>query len=476
VPKTLSGTLDTFSFADLLQWLEINGLSGRVTVTRGDVKRTIDLRGGAIVFVSSSRLEERLGYFLASRGIVPETTVFELLAENFVTGRNLTRLIIERSHLSREKLAEAIESLAIKILLDLFHWEGAKFEFDPTFRGEDLLRISLRGQVLAFHGAKSVDDSVAGGRPREGDDDTEAPWEREFLPETLAGTFWSILESLPSEGTGHETIRDLFYVFNLFASELRNRLRAPFRPLAIFDDTAAMLGSVLEEGGDPDRLLQIVALDPFLTVDVLHLANALSDDPRGLVGTAREAAERIGTSAFTRYLEVLAAPSAPTTSAAERLERAVRRAAVSTAVAATHIARVRGEDVELAYTLGLLEPVGGYDLLKLLMTVNFQPGPFRAAALQRFRALFGRLLARKLNLPRALEDVLGSEGRVTSASPGAEQLVFLAKQLVPAEQIGTEWTSEDPELADRYADLANDPELPGLVARDASALHELLRL
>src|ERR1019366_5600046 len=106
VARTLSGNLDTFSLADLLQWLEINALSGRVTVWRGEVLRTIDLKGGAIVFVSSS-------------------PPYELLGESFATGKNLTRLILERNLLGREKLAEAVEGLAMKILLDLFHWGGA---------------------------------------------------------------------------------------------------------------------------------------------------------------------------------------------------------------------------------------------------------------------------------------------------------------------------------------------------------------
>ena len=159
--RTLSGNLDTFSLADLLQWLEINALSGRVTVWRGEVLRTIDLKGGAIVFVSSSLPNERLGVYLTRRKVLSEAAVYELLAESFATGKNLTRLILERNLLGREKLAEAVEGLAMKILLDLFHWAGASFEFDPLFKIEDLIRIhlSLRGQVLAFHGAKAVDDS-----------------------------------------------------------------------------------------------------------------------------------------------------------------------------------------------------------------------------------------------------------------------------------------------------------------------------
>ena len=197
--RTLSGNLDTFSLADLLQWLEINALSGRVTVWRGEVVRTIDLKGGAIVFVSSSLPNERLGVFLTRRKVLTEPVVFELLAESFATGRNLTRLILERNLLPREKLAEAVEGLAMKVLLDLFHWAGATFEFDPLFKIEDLIRIhlSLRGQVLAFHGAKSVDDSRVNVGTATGSDETGARWEREFKPEVLAAMFWEILEGLP---------------------------------------------------------------------------------------------------------------------------------------------------------------------------------------------------------------------------------------------------------------------------------------
>jgi len=133
-------------------------------------------------------------------------------------------------------------------------------------------------------------------------------------------------------------------------------------------------------------------------------------------------------------------------------------------------------DAELAYTLGLIEPLGGYDLLKLLISVDFPPGGFRASALERYRSLYGLVLAQKLNLPSSHEAVLGSEGRITSQSPPSEQLIFLAKQMAPSDQIVREWTSDDPELADRYAELAREPELPGRIANDASVLREILNL
>jgi hypothetical protein len=65
---------------------------------------------------------------------------------------------------------------------------------------------------------------------------------------------------------------------------------------------------------------------------------------------------------------------------------------------------------------------------------------------------------------------------VFAKSPSSEQLIFFAKQMVPAEQIGREWTSDDPDLADRYASLALNPELPKQIAQDAATLYEILNL
>ncbi len=478
VARTLSGNLDTFSLADLLQWLEINALSGRVTVWRGEVVRTIDLKGGAIVFVSSSLPNERLGVFLTRRGVLPEPVVFELLAESFATGRNLTRLVLERNLLPREKLAEAVEGLAMKVLLDLFHWAGASFEFDPLFKIEDLIRIhlSLRGQVLAFHGAKSVDDSRTGSSTTGGGDETGARWEREFKPDALASMFWEILEALPGETPPPAQLKDSFQGFTSFANRVHKRLREPARLFPVYDDTAVMLRNALEEGGDTERIVQVAALDPFLTIDLLYLANALRTEKAELVRTSREAATVIGEAALRRFVGLLADPAAPKVPSEEKMERVVRRAALSTAVAASHLAEGTETPREEAYTLGLLEPLGSYELLKLLIAAPFPPGPIRVGALSRFRAAAGRVLARKLNLPRTVEDVLGSSGRVTSRAPAAEQLIFLAKQIAPSEQIGHEWTSEDPKLTDRVVELSARAALAESVTRDASMLREILQL
>lgn len=476
--KTLSGTLDTFALADLLQWIEINRLSGRLTISRREERRMIDVKDGAIVFVSSVRPEERLGTFLAARGVLPEPVVYELLADSFLTGRSLTRLAFETGLLSRETLAGAVEELALKVLLDLFHWRGARFVYDPSVATEDLLRIqlSLRGQILALEGARAVDD-VARLRHADPDDTEEAsPDEGDFSARAVARAFFSVVEGLDLESPPPSVWHERFELFGRFSEKVAVALRRSFRPFPVFDDTAERCRAALEAGTEGDEAFRLAATDPFLALDLLFLGNALRTPATGLLSTVDAAIAAIGPGALRRTLELLTAPGAPIVSGRDRLERALRSAAVSTAVAASHVAPSLGEDPALAWTLALLEPVGGYELLKLLLTEDFEPGPFRAATLGWYRAASGRALARKLNLPGAYADVLGSDGLVSSRSSVAEQMVFFAKQMVAAEQVGREWTSDDPELADRYASLAVDDELVRRIGADAAALRELLGL
>ena len=108
--------------------------------------------------------------------------------------------------------------------------------------------------------------------------------------------------------------------------------------------------------------------------------------------------------------------------------------------------------------------------------MDFLPGPFRAGVLDAFRPLYGRTLARKLNLPEEHVELFGSTGRVTTRSSPTEQLIFFSRLHAPTERIGRDFTSEDPELADRYAALTHDSEVVPEIERDISRLRESLGL
>ena len=343
----------------------------------------------------------------------------------------------------------------IEILLDLFRWTNAVFEFDPTYRIEDLIRIhlSLRGQVLAFHGVKSLDETSKRPhrlvrRPRSG---------RALGARVPAGGR-RCLVLVDGRGAPRRDAprlrpsRRLTRPSRQFGEKIHTRLREPARLYPVYDDVAALLRDRSRRGGRsgaprPDRRARPVPR---------RWTSSISRTPfaptgRRRTASAREAAAAVGPEALRRLAGLLADPATPKVPAADRMEGLVRRSALSTAVAASHI-----PSAEEFSARGGLHARARRDPRKLRspQAADQHPLPARADAgirPRRFRAVFGRVLARKLNLPRHHEDVLGTTGIVRIQSSSSERLIFFAKQMILTDQIGPEWTSEDPALAERFA-------------------------
>jgi HD-like signal output (HDOD) protein len=477
VSKSIRGDLDAFSLPDLLQWLEVSRQSGRVTLIRGTIRRSIDLQGGKIVFASSTRPEERLGAYLVRNRILTPGAAYASLAENLLTGRNLTRIILESGLATRDCLARAVEGLAVEILLDSFRWKGATFEFDSEVPTEDILQIhiSLRGQTLAMQGAKAVDElpGTASGTAEAAT--TPSAWNRAFSPEAATDTFWKVLDRASPLDAAPGALRGLFSDFQRFVSELCRRLSGPLRFAPIYDDTAVLLRRALAGDSSDDQLIQISALDPFLTLNLVSFANALRIQPEP-IPTPGSAAAVVGPEAFRLFLDLSSRRDAPKTASANPLERVIRASSISTAVAASRVARRLKSDQETAYTGGLLAPLAAYEPLQALLAVGFEPGQFRAGVLHEYRSLCGTLLAMRWGLPEEHAALLGSSGNVTAASLELVKLVYYASQLVSPEGIGCELSSEDPELVELSASLASDHGLLAEIRHDTEGLFEIIGL
>src|SRR5215813_13660363 len=124
--ELLHGRLDIFSFADLLQWMELNRRSGRLTVSRGSDRRVLDWKDGEIVYVSGSLPRHRLGFHLLRSGALPASTLYELLAQSFTGGGTLSRLILDGGHDTHDGLSLRVEELARKLLFEMFDWREAR--------------------------------------------------------------------------------------------------------------------------------------------------------------------------------------------------------------------------------------------------------------------------------------------------------------------------------------------------------------
>jgi Domain of unknown function (DUF4388)/HDOD domain len=442
----LRGRLEVFGFADLLQWMELNRRSGRLTLTRGADRRALDWRDGEIVYVSGALARHRLGIHLLRTGALPAPVLHELLAKSFTGGGNLSRLILDAGHDTHDGLSLRVEELARRLLFEMFDWREATFEYDPDYAVERILRIglSMRGQALALQGAKSLDDKRRDPRDRRRVD--ESPREFPFGRRDVSERYWDLMEEIarpipPEEG------RRLFRVFHEFARRVRELAgeRVTMRP--VYADTATMLAELARQSPfDAAAVVPVAALDPDLTLNLLILANALTADREHAVGTVPEAVDRLGPGPTRVLIERLCSPDFVQVPESDRVARALRRASVAAAIAAGRYAGRFGIGRERGYTLGLLHGICYGEMLEVLGATDFAAGPFRVAALEGYRPILGARRAEAWGLPLDFQAVVSDDGADPSA---ASTLVRTARAVVPAcalGQLGQE--TGDPLLAE----------------------------
>ncbi|HKF45392.1 MAG TPA: DUF4388 domain-containing protein [Thermoanaerobaculia bacterium] len=434
--ENLHGRLEVFSFADLLQWMELNRKSGRMTVSRGADRRLIDWKDGEIVFVSGSLPRHRLGIHLLRSGALPASTLYELLARSFTGGGTLSRLILDGSFDTHDGLSLRVEELARKLLFEMFDWRHARFEYDPAYEVERILRIglSMRGQALALQGAKNTDDRRGRVHDRRRADDGEQrdfPFGRRDVSER----FWDLMVEEIGQPIVPEEGRKLFRVFHEFARRVRGLTFEKMSMRPVYPDTAAMLSELGRQSPfDPAAVVPVAALDPELTLDLLLLANSLSADREHAVGTVPEAVERLGPGAVRILIERLSSTDFGVISERDRVARALRRANVAAAISAGKYSARFGIGRERAYTLGLLHGMGYGELLDILGATAFAAGPFRVAALEAYRPILGARKAEAWGLPLDFQAVLADDGADPSA---AATLVRTARSVAPACVLGS---------------------------------------
>ncbi len=433
----LSGRIESFDLVDLIQWLEVRRVSGRLLLSKGEDRKTIDWKEGDIVYVSGGRPADRLGFSLLRSQAVPISGLYTALGENLATGEKLTRILLERNLIGRDRLVTVVESLARRLLREVLTWRRGRFEFDPSFQTEDLLQIHLRikGQVIAFEAAKEMDDTARHSKPSAEEKEGEN-WEQRFRPEALEDAFWDVRGRI-GEDFDVAKERERFFMFRQFGSALRSRLAAPLSFLPIFEDTSRYAGDLLHaaDGSETDGgLLGLAALDPFFTLNLLILSNSLAVGGIRRVITAREAYRRIGAAAFRTFVESLAAPEFPKFSASDPIARTLRRAALAAALSGSHLAPKLEVDADEAYCAALMQPIPYADLLGAIDAAPMGSGTFRAAALEYFRPIVAKIRSDSWRLPAAVGAVLSDTGEKNP--PPLVAAVREARRAVPACSIG----------------------------------------
>ena len=183
----IQGTLDRLHFGDLLQWLQMGGVSGRLTLRDARGERRLDFNKGRVCYASSTVPKERLATWLATRSLVPVEELRRILAASMLRRAFFTDLLIAEGGVKKEGLRASLTELAETITSRILISHQMEFTFEPDHPVLDILGVSLDVEPshLLLGAARRSDED-------EGIDDDEGSYDLAFSGEAFESLFWKL--------------------------------------------------------------------------------------------------------------------------------------------------------------------------------------------------------------------------------------------------------------------------------------------
>lgn len=394
----IQGTLGRLHLGDLLQWLHMGSLSGRLTLADCGRERRLDFLEGRVVFASSQVPSERLGTWLANQGVASPTSLRQLLGASLLRRTLFTSALIDANAASAAELRACVTELARTLVTRSLLAPELSFTFDPAFPVRDLLNLDLdlEPNALLMEAARRTDERARAGE--------RTPEEAlPFRGEAFERFFWELVREGFSGGEVldgeqvlglHRAVRDIMATLSQWLASSPGLVPLPA------GQVAHLTGQLAEEGP--------VALEglPHATWNQMVLACSVECDllpPPGTLAALEEQAhqldlwvELIGSDRWCR-------PHS------ERLDALTRRVAAiwsrGAAAAATHL----DLDPDAARLAAQLLGVPTDLVLWVLATLPLPHQQLRQTLVRRLPQLLGTALARRAAFPRATAELWEAE-------------------------------------------------------------------
>ncbi|MCH7781403.1 MAG: DUF4388 domain-containing protein, partial [Acidobacteria bacterium] len=130
--------------------------TGQIHFDYKEVRKTVYLDKGRIVFAGSNRQDDRLGELLLRQGRITLADL-EHAASQIHTGKRIGTLLVESGALSPEHLVDGVLVQVKRTVLELFDWEEGEYRFEegplPT---EELITLNMSTGELLLSGIRSI--------------------------------------------------------------------------------------------------------------------------------------------------------------------------------------------------------------------------------------------------------------------------------------------------------------------------------
>jgi uncharacterized protein DUF4388 len=145
----LSGNIQEKPLPDILEDLRQRKATGTLTVNRGNVTKCICLRGGQIVFATSTDVQDRLSEILVKTGrLTKENMDYALkLYEKSAGLKKLGAVLVENGFVAPKDMFGGLKRQVKDIIYSIFLWNDGEYTFEerlPT----DIIQLQINFQEL----------------------------------------------------------------------------------------------------------------------------------------------------------------------------------------------------------------------------------------------------------------------------------------------------------------------------------------
>ncbi len=157
----LEGDLRRVQVADVLSFVSMIRLDGKLILRNGRLERTIFWKDGDIAFASSNSPEQSLGQFLLRNGKITQAQ-FEESALRVGPHIRHGKVLVQMGAISPNELWWGMKNQSLEIIYSLFSWTEGAFQLveaaDEMLHERIVLSINTSGAIM--EGIRRLDESV----------------------------------------------------------------------------------------------------------------------------------------------------------------------------------------------------------------------------------------------------------------------------------------------------------------------------
>lgn len=150
------GEIRSTTIPRLFHELSATRATGLLTVSDGDIRKSVQLKHGRVLFASSNQRDDRLNQYLLTAGIIGLKDLMRSLEVMVATNDRLGEVLIRYKMLTPEQVEKYVRMQVCEIVYSTFQWARGHFAFDEKPPASENITIGLSGDAIVIEGVKRI--------------------------------------------------------------------------------------------------------------------------------------------------------------------------------------------------------------------------------------------------------------------------------------------------------------------------------